>query len=174
MDLKFKPVIRCKEDSIWLIELVPRVKAICVGSFDGYLYRRTLGSLSRGRRSYTQSIAYLSAISEIWGSQKSLAIENELNRLLQDCIAKAASSDIIEWISLCQRSELSMSNNVRKAYMVLKDIGAIIGIRSVKFRYRLVFWWWTVTGRTWGILMVNGVISVYRHIIKIFKKSCVI
>ena len=160
-DLRFR-TIRCKEDSLWLIELLPRVKSICDGDFVGYFYRNTTGSLSRGNRTYVQCITYLSALSEIWLAQKELAYKFGLQELLKCCIVGSAENDVIEWRRMCPYSELGFSRLIRREYCKLKAIGALPRHSPTKARYKLAVWWWRLSGQTWVFAFVEGLLDFIR------------
>ena len=161
-DLRFRPDIRCKEDGLWLIELLPRVSSICNGEFVGYFYRKTVNSLSRGKRTYTQCVAYLSALAEIWESQKELALKFGLQEILKSCICGSAENDVIEWRRMCAHNELGYSKQIRKAYLKLETIGALPKYSPTKTRYKVALWWWRYTGQTWGLAFVDGVLGMIR------------
>ena len=165
-ELRFRPDIRCKEDGLWLIELLPHVKSICSGDFVGYFYRETINSLSRGKRTYTQCIAYLSALAEIWETQKDLARKLCLQGVLKSCICGSAENDVIEWRRMCARSELGYSKQIRGEYCRLKSIGALPKHSPTKTRYKVPLWWWRYTCQTWGFALVDGALGVIRSCLR--------
>lgn len=169
-NLKFLPGIRCKEDSIWLIELLPQVKSICVGDFKGYFYRCTQGSLSRGRRTYTQCIAYLFALKNIWSTQKAIATKFGLEESLKECIAASSSNDIIEWCRMCNRKELVHSREIQRWYFGLRNMGALPQKDSfLQTRYCVAFRWWCITGQTIGFTVIELLLSIFRIIARKLK-----
>ena len=169
-DLRFRPDIRCKEDGLWLIELLPRVSSICNGEFVGYFYRRTVSSLSRGKRTYSQSVAYLSALAEIWAGQKEIAQKFGVQDILRNCVGGCAANDVIEWRRMCAHNELGYSKQIREAYLKLEKIGALPQYCPTQFRYKLALWWWRHTGQTWGLGVIEKTFDLIRLILQLLRK----
>ena len=96
--IRFRPVINCKEDSIWLMELIPRIGKVCETDCVGYFYRTVPVSLSKRIRDASQCVAYIDALRDIWNMQydwcKSLGLMGLICRELSVC----ADDEIIEEI----------------------------------------------------------------------------
>jgi len=168
-DLRFR-VIQCKEDCLWLIELLPHTKSICNGDFAGYFYRKTIGSLSRLKRNYMQCVTYLSALAEIWESQKVLAQKFGIQEILKKSICGSADNDVIEWRRMCSRDDLKRSKQIREVYFRLKEIGALPKHSPIKTRYKLALWWWQFTGQTWGFAVIDGILGLLRFVLRKIRR----
>ena len=162
--IKFRPTICCKEDSIWLLELLPFLTKICVSSFKGYFYRMTTGSLSRGKRVYTQCTSYIAALGDIWKSQFALSQEIHAEDKLKECIRFCATYDVIQWLALRRTIVASENHQVHNAYLALRQTGALTCRNVIEWRYRFAFWWWVKTRQTFILNLVEQMLMVFRKI----------
>lgn len=151
--LNFRPVIRCKEDSIWLNECVPQINKICESDYRGYFYRNTANSLSRNRRLASQSCAYLDALGEIWLSQKDVSHKIDGGVVLRNCIRSSAENDVVEWIHWRPSHKGSIA--VWKAFRRLRGLGAMGGVGIWRKRYRLPVRIWALCGLSVGVSAVD-------------------
>lgn len=152
--LQFKPRMRCKEDSIWMIEAVPKIKKICYNDFEGYFYRAVPESVSRRKRQYSQCVAYLEALYCIWNQQRELAASIGAELILKKCIRHSAENDVIEWIRM---SDTPLGNSdVRRAYLSLFRAcrWSAIKSRSGSFFIPLACWRMTGSRKAFSAVMV--------------------
>ena len=145
--LRFRPVINCKEDGIFLMELAPRIKKAIQGTYAGYVYRMMAGSLTKKNRRIAQCVAYLEACREIWQTQSVWARELGIEVLVRRRLRIAADHDVWEWYHLRKTDDAENSNRIREAYNALERCGALCSEWChARRRLRLPFALWRKTG----------------------------
>ena len=147
-DLRFLPEINCKEDGIFLLELVPRLKKVVQTSFAGYFYRTVSGSLSVRRHVARQTTSFLKAYLSLWESQREWASENGIAALVRSRLHFGAVSDICDWASKRDIRDKQDEKDIRCQYLALKKADAIPdrGWCGGRSRFRIPFAIWERTG----------------------------
>ncbi len=168
--LSFKPDIRCKEDSVWLVEAAPHIRKIAVGTFKGYFYRSNPMSLSRRRRTARNSISYLNALAGIWKDQRMYARECGLEDVLKTNLRASAENDVVEWIVM--RSDKSGAREVRSEFAVLSHACGWRHCRGTRLRYSVPLWLWRMTGCALFVLWTHNVFAFAGRAIR--RVACLI
>ena len=164
---RFKPVIDCKEDSIWLLELSPRMKTVCETGYCGYFYRMTPNSLSRKSKRTSQCVAYLDALHELWESQRDWRKQLELDALVSKELRYCADNDVIEWIDGPNRPSRDEMQQVRDSYFTLVNAPDFSDTWQGQKRYGIVFKLWRCLGWAWPIRQVGKVFRFLRKILNV-------
>lgn len=168
-DIRFRPVIDCKEDSVWLLELSPRMKKVCETGYRGYFYRMTPNSLSRSGKRTAQCAAYLEALGLLWESQREWRRQFDLDRLVSKELRICADYDVIEWISSSNHPSRDDVKKVRRAYFALVKSEGFIDRWRGELRYGIVFRLWRWTGWMWPIFIVKSTFLMLRRVINFLK-----
>lgn len=168
-DLRFRPVINCKEDGIFLMELAPKLKKVCEGNYAGYRYRMCAGSLTKKNRRVEQSIAYLTALREIWEAQSAWAKRMGIESTLRCHLKCAASHDVIEWVQRGVSGEDGAP--IHQNFIVLEKSGAIPRGWYEQKRFLIPFLWWRMTGQTWLIRLADQLAHGVHGVLQLFKRK---
>ena len=166
---RFKPVIDCKEDSVWLLGLSPRIDSVCETGYCGYFYRMTPNSISRRKKRTEQCLAYLEALHELWETQREWRKNFELDRLVSEELRYCADYDVIEWMSGLNNLSAVERTNVRRAYSALVHSSGFFDKWQGEKRYVVVFWLWRKVGWTWPVRGVSNLFILARKILNAIK-----
>lgn len=167
--LFFRDVINCKEDSIWLLELIPRVNCFVQSKFKGYGYRITPGSLVRRKRRVSQSKAYIEAIKDIWDAQHQRAHAEGYLDEMRAMMRTVVEGDVLEW-ALCSRKPYDLHpRSILDAYKTIKSSGALNAPYGGRYRYYFGLLLWRYTGCLWLVRIVGTVFLVMRKIVSLNK-----
>ena len=149
--LRFRPIINCKEDGIFLMELTPRIKKAIQGTYAGYVYRMMTGSLTKKNRRIAQCVAYLEACREIWQEQSAWARGMKVESVVRRRLRIAADHDVWEWFHLrCPHDDMR-PDEITRAYRCLEASGALWPEWCHRNRrLQLPFWLWRKTGSLIG------------------------
>lgn len=165
--IRFRPNILCKEDGLWLVELIPYLRSISQGSHKGYFYRLSHpDSLTKRCRRASQCVAYLDAWKDIWASQQEWARRQGIEPTLRERVTQAVNNDIIEWVQKCRSGDQSGSMEIWKAYKALEKMGAISKRSHVRLLFLLPFFLWKFTGQTWAMFLTKSLMSLGRSLLK--------
>lgn len=163
-DLRFRP-INCKEDGIFLMELIPRLRRTCQGVFAGYEYRSFAGSLTKCNRSIAQCVAYLNAYRDIWLIEREWAETMGVSKLVRQRLRQGADHDVWEWFHLRKKEDLTDSGTIRAAYLQLEESGALWpDWCHRKRRLMFPFGLWRATGSWLGFCFLEWMEEVVRRI----------
>lgn len=166
--LRFRPVINCKEDGIFLMELIPWLRKVHQGSFAGYEYRTFAGSLTKKNRRVDQCVAYLNAYREIWLSQREWAKTMGVSDLVRRRLRQGADHDVWEWNHQRKLDDKDDPKRIRAAYLRLEASGALWSEWChQKWRLHLPFLIWKMTGSWTGFKVLEWVENVVRKIRRI-------
>ena len=171
---RFLPDINCKEDSIWLLEMVPRVAIAVQGEMNGYFYRISRNSLTKRSRRAKQTMAYLEAYMQLWQKQHVMAEQGGFLGIMRNSIRYVVDSDVVDWIMMGKDVERGASLNIRRAYHKLLSEGALQSGRNCRRRYRLGLALWQRTGRVWLVELPGEVFLNLRIILNRIKSEFLI
>lgn len=161
--LRFRPVINCKEDGIFLMELIPGLRKVCQGSFGGYEYRTFEGSLTKKNRRVEQCVAYLNAYKEIWLTQRDWTKTVGISDLVRRRLRQGADHDVWEWHHQRMMNDSESPAKILDAYVALEKCGALWpGWCHKKVRLRLPLALWRATGSGLGFRMLGWLECVVR------------
>ena len=164
-ELRFRPAIRCKEDELFLLELVPRLGSVRQVNLEGYRYRNVTTSLTKRKRKISQCVAYLNACREIWERQREVLAANGADEIARRSIRQIADHDVWEWVHLCDRSDADDPKRIRAAYLALKGSGAASPKWCYwKRRWQPAFWLWRRTGSLFGLRVMEFAEESFRRI----------
>ena len=163
---RFRPEINCKEDGVWLMELIPQITCFCETDYCGYFYRRTSGSLTKKNRSVLQCCSYLNALRDIWQTQRSWREGNKLNEIVMNQLRFCADNDVIEWIAHRKIDDECDVQNVRLAYSKLQASGVLNAHWQGRKRYWLAFSLWEHLGWIWPISFIYFIFSLGGRIMR--------
>ena len=145
-ETRFRPIINCKEDGVFLMELIPNLEEIAQGDYSGYNYRSIDCSLTKRNRHVDQSVAYLNAYRDIWNQQKTWVRQAGIEDLVRRRLRQGADHDVWEW-SHMRDPGIGDPRDIRNAYLMLEESGALApGWCYGRARHRLPFWFWHATG----------------------------
>ena len=167
-DLRFRDRINCKEDGIFLLELLPAVHGVVQLDYAGYFYRQVFGSLSTRRHYVIQTVAFLEAYLEIWDGQQSVFAGDDVRELVRTALTGGTKSDICSW-ALRHRSsdDPDSSDLIRKVYQRLCNVGAVWGgTRLLGARYMLPFLLWERTGWVLPLQLVGRIFLFAGNILR--------
>ena len=167
----FRPVINCKEDVIWLLEIASGIGRVSENKYKGYFYRITEGSLSKKTRSVMQCQKFLFALYEIWQHQSKLQTNAGILGVIANQIRNCADHDVINWIGMRKKDDACDHHLIHKTYLALEGCGALRGEWQQQSRYRLAFWIWKRTGWLFPLTSVTLILSVPRKVLSIFRKK---
>lgn len=171
-DLRFRPVINCKEDGIFLMELAPKLKKVCQGDYAGYRYRMCAGSLTKKNRRVAQSVAYLTAYREIWQAQSAWTKEMGIAELVRRQLRFGADHDVWEWQHQRRSDDTESPKKIRAAYLALEQSGALWpGWCHPKKRLWLPFMLWRKTGWLMGFQIMDAFVKLVGNAKKIVTKK---
>ena len=162
----FRPVINCKEDVIWLLEIASGIGRASENKYKGYFYRITEGSLSKKTRSVMQCQKFLFALYEIWQHQSKLQTNAEILGVIANQIRNCADHDVIDWIGMRKIDDTCDHRLIRKAYLALEGCGALRGEWQQQSRYRLAFWMWKRVGWIWPLSFICFAFSLGGRIMR--------
>ena len=146
------PRIACMEDNLWLLGLAQKVRRVAEGCFVGYFYRATEGSLMRRKRKVSQCVAYLDALGTLWAQQGPKAERDGYADVVRKNIRISADHDIIEWVMKRDPNDDLPRERIAAAYAALESAGIFRGtVYADRWRYRLGFIWWKLTGQIWAM-----------------------
>ena len=164
-NLRFRPVINCKEDGIFLMELIPRLRKVQQGTFGGYEYRTFAGSLTKKNRRVEQCVAYLNAYREIWLAQREWAKTMGIFGLVRQRLRQGADHDVWEWNHQRKPDDKGDPKLIRSAYLELEASGALWPEWCHrKRRLKLPFWIWRMTGSWFGFRVLEWMEKTVRRI----------
>ena len=164
-DLRFKPIINCKEDGIFLMELIPRLQRTCQGSFAGYEYRTFEGSLTKCNRSIAQCVAYLNAYRDVWLAQREWAETMGVSNLVRQRLRQGADHDVWEWYHLRKKDDPTDPENIHAFYRQLEESGALLPEWCHrKRRLKFPFWLWRATGSWFGFWFLEWMEKIVQRI----------
>jgi len=162
-DLKFRSGIECKEDGLWLLELIPSVECVVECGYKGYFYRDSDASLSKRKRTDNSCIEYLLGYRDILLSQddeiKKYGAKGLISQIARECI----DSDIYSW--LCFRAETNPagSEKVSGLYREMLDYGIIANESNSQWLVRFPLSLWTRYSYEWPAkLLMNLRLGIVR------------
>ena len=165
--IKFRPNILCKEDGLWLVELIPYLRVIIQSPYKGYFYRVAHpSSLTKKSRRGTQCAAYLKAWKDIWNKQCEWGRRQGLEHVLRERLTQAVNHDVIEWVQKRPKGNTECSREIWNEYRMLVKMGAVSSKWYGRAWFRLPFAWWKLTGQTWGLSLTMSIISFGRTLLK--------
>ncbi len=163
----FRPNILCKEDGLWLVELIPYLRTIIEGSYEGYFYRiANVNSLTKKSRRGTQCVAYLKAWEDIWTEQREWAQRQGVEDVLRERLTQAVNQDVLEWVLKRPKENQVYAREIWNEYRKLVKIGSVLPKWYGRMWFRLPFAWWKLTGQTWGMSLTISVVSLGRTLLK--------
>lgn len=139
--LRFYPGMRIKEDGVFTLSLIPRLKKVCKGMDRGLFYRQRETSAMHTSRRASDCICYQKAMLELWRQQREFAQSIGQVELLRWRIQRGVGTDVIDWI-LGHPQEEDRPETVRsvhKAYCNVKASGAFSAFYVQDSRYRVAF-----------------------------------
>ena len=137
-ELRFRLNVQFKEDMLFLIETIPRLRGVVQGDFAGYGYRVVEGSASRKPRPALYSVTFLSALADIWREQRAWAEGLGVAEFVRERLRDIADNDILHFM---KRPGKGNPRNIRRAYRALEREGVLSpGYRS---RRIVLVWRWT-------------------------------
>ena len=154
------PQMDCKEDKVFLLGLLPRIRGIAHVAFAGYFYRKVFGSLSfNGKRHVGQVCSLIGAYADIWDAQGSWARERGIDELVRGCMHRDVASEICSWAVERIPGERAEYPQVRDAYRrfavaVARPSGVGNGVLC---RYKVPFAMWLSFGWVWPLGAVAAV-----------------
>ena len=134
--LRFRLNVYPKEDMLFLIETIPRLRGVVQGDFAGYGYRVVEGSASRKPRPALYSVTFLSALADIWRDQRAWAEGLGLSEFVRERLRVVADCDVFDYAS-CP-ADSGGSGDVIRAYRALEREG---GLAAGCHSRRLVLVW---------------------------------
>ena len=164
--VSFDEKITNKEDSVWLMSLIPQFKRICVTDYCGYFYRQSEDSLSKRKKDTLQCVAYLDALRKIWEEQRNWRRERNLGELVSKELGRCASQNVIEWIINGERKILADVLKVRKSYFNLVGSRGFLDRWYGQERYRMAFAVWRQFGWMWAVRLIDSLLHLLRKIRK--------
>ena len=173
-ETQFRPVINCKEDIIWLLEIASGIGRVSENEYKGYFYRIAEGSLSKKTRSVMQCQKFLSALYDIWQHQSKLRTNVDILDVIANQIRNCADHDVINWIGMRKKDDTCDHCLIRKTYLALESCGALRGEWQQQPRYRLAFWIWKRTGWLFPLTSVNLMFFALRKVFLTFRKRTMI
>ena len=163
--LRFRPAICCKEDELFLLELVPHLGSVRQVNLDGYRYRNVTTSLTKRKRKISQCVAYLNACREIWERQREALEANGADKIARRSIRQIADHDVWEWVHLRDRSDADDPRRIREAYLALERSGAFRPEWCYwKRRWQPAFWLWRRTGSLFGLRVMEFAEESFRRL----------
>lgn len=135
-----------KEDSLMLLGLAPHLGKIVQSDYCGYFYRNTQGSLLRRKRVAYKTVLDLEVLAEIWARQRDLASEVGLLNDLKSMVQKFADNDVIDWAIDRADEPRGVKQQVRQAWIALRDMGAFDGCYHNRAMFYMPFQWWKLSG----------------------------
>lgn len=151
--LTFIPGMRCKEDGVFLVALLPRLSLVVEGDYVGYFYRRVGLSASRKRRSVRDCLNYMAACHSLWLQQKECAQENGAIEVLRKVVTHSVVNDIVEWMTNKKSNE--SGDAIRDFYLKIEREGIVVPQWVYRERFRLPFFFWERTGSDFFVLLVD-------------------
>ena len=148
-NLRFKGGINCKEDGIFLLELLRTVKRVVQVKYPGYFYREVGGSLSNNKKTHVlQVISYLRALIDVYRQDELVLKELHLSDQVADLISWNAISDICSWALKLDWSEHKSFCEVHRAWELAKSTLGLTGLqyKNLTTRVKVPFKFWDATG----------------------------
>lgn len=144
-----------KEDSIFLLRLLPSIKNIYDCEFCGYHYRMVSGSLSKRALSEKHCIRYLLSCLRIWKEHSNFANTIGCKEDLRKTIRFIADHDIIEWALRSGGLRVIGNRAIKDAYKKLKNSGALSERYADQNRYKVPFRIWGMTNSILGFVLIR-------------------
>lgn len=145
--IKFPEQMSQKEDTVMLVNLAPHLRKVVQSDYCGYFYRNTQGSLIRSKRASKASVRCLNSMLEVWGRQRELASQLDVEREFAAAIQRFSDNDVIDWAINCADEPHEAKRQVRQAWIALRDAGAFDGRYHNRALFYLPFQWWKMTGQ---------------------------
>lgn len=167
-NLRFRDRINCREDGIFLLELLPALHEVVQLDYVGYFYRHVSGSLSTRRHYVIQTVAFLEAYLEIWNGHQDYFTRGGVKSLVRAALTYNTKSDICSWtLRHCSSDDPDSGDLIRRVYLKLCDTGAVWrGARLLGARYRLPFLIWERTGWVLPLQLVGRIFLFAGHVLR--------
>ncbi len=98
-EFRFRLNTHPKEDMLFLLEAIPRLRGVVQGEFAGYAYRVVAGSATRKPRPALYSVTFLSALADIWRAQRAWAEGLGLSAFVRRRLRVVADCDVFDWLT---------------------------------------------------------------------------
>lgn len=165
--MRFRANMTVKEDCIFSSSLIPKIKKLCVSSDKGIFYRQCPKSLMHSARKAQDCVNCQKAFLDLWKEQKDYAASIGELEYLQRRLKWCSQSDLLDWIRWRPENEAkSAQDEVRRAYLMMRNSGAYSSRFVLKSRYRWVLPLYDAFGWLWPIQCVEGLLMIYRRLLK--------
>ena len=159
-EIRFRLNVRFKQDMLFLIETIPRLRGVVQGDFAGYGYRVVEGSASRKPRPALYSVTFLSALADIWREQRAWAEGLGLSEFVRERLRDIADNDILHFVKCPGRGN---PRDIRRAYRALEREGVL----SPNYCSRRIVLVWRWTG---SFLLYRAALAVLLLVLRVRER----
>jgi len=167
--LLFRTDLRIKEDSIFSVSFIPRLKKVCHEMHDSLFYRVRPDSAIHSTRKLDDTCHYLNALRDVWNEQKAFAEANGTREIVRARFRSVAERDIIDLVYWGECLSVAEWRQVKEAYDALKAVGAFSETWQIPQRYRLCIPLYYKFGWTKPIWWTEAICRSMGHVLRFLK-----
>lgn len=159
--------LKVREDSVFLLSLLPYVSKVVQCEYDGYRYRMRLSSACHGVRRVEDCSGFITSCLSLWERQKNNIRPSRTLEDVQDKLGRCFWGVLLDWLE--RRDVEGRDTVLRESLLQARQIG-VLNIKSLRTKWRIAGVCFILTHSLVGFYAINLLVGLYLCLFKRHKR----